>query len=166
MQENRLDLVKKEFIKYLDSLGLSPKSHKNYRSDLNHFLSWMILKLRSYGSYIESLTDTVPFLKTSVSNDYKSYMLDNHTPLKTVNRRLSTLRHLAKFLLMSQAIDTNFMEGVENTHTPGKKKNIDPVLHSFKSYLESEKVSENTIKNYLSDVKQFMAWLEAKERSI
>jgi site-specific recombinase XerD len=161
MPEKQLDLIKKEFIKYLDSLGLSPKSHKNYRSDLSHFLGWAILKIRSFGSYVESLSEIVPFLTGNLAREYRDYMTQNSAPAKTINRRLSTLRHLSKFLTATQTTDLDFMNGIENINLDQKKKPaIEPVIINFRSYLEAEKVSPNTIKNYLSDIKQFMTWLE------
>lgn len=164
MPEKELDSVKKEFIKYLDSLGLSPKSHKNYRSDLTHFLAWAILKIRTFGSYVESLTEIVPFLSLDLSREYKSYLYENSAPPKTINRRLSTLRHLSKFLTATQIADTDFMAGVENILlSPKKITKAEPIIDSFKAYLEAEKVSPNTVKNYLSDIKQFMTWLESNQ---
>ncbi len=161
MPEKQLDSIKKEFVKYLDSLGLSPKSHKNYRSDLSHFLGWAILKIRSFGSYVESLSEIVPFLTGNLAREYRDYMTQNSAPAKTVNRRLSTLRHLSKFLTTTQTTDFDFMNGIENISLGQKKKPvIEPVIANFRSYLEGQKVSPNTIKNYLSDVKQFMTWLE------
>ena len=161
MPEKQLDSIKKEFVKYLDSLGISPKSHKNYRSDLSHFLGWAILKIRSIGNYAESLSEVVPFLSASLCTEYKNYMTENSAPPKTVNRRLSTLRHLARFLTATQVVDSDFMSGIENISSRLKKKpGVDPMISDFRSYLEAEKVSPNTIKNYLSDIKQFMAWLE------
>ena len=154
MPEKQLDSVKKQFINYLDSLGLSPKTHKNYRSDLTHFLAWAILKVKSFGAYAETLTEIVPFLTLDLANDYKDFMLENSTPAKTINRRLSTLRHLSKFLLQSHVLDFDFTGEIDNI---GKKivrvSSPDPVIGEFKSYLEKEKVSSNTIKNYLSDIK-------------
>jgi len=164
MPEKQLDSTKKEFIKYLDSLGLSPKSHKNYRSDLSHFLGWAILKIRSFGSYVESLSEIIPFLTVSLAREYRDYMDKNATPPKTINRRLSTLRHLSRFLTASQIADSDFMNGIENIGTGHRKKaTIDPVIANFRSYLEGQKVSPNTIKNYLSDIKQFMTWLETNQ---
>jgi len=161
MPEKQLDSIKKEFVKYLDSLGLSPKSHKNYRSDLGHFVGWAILKIRSFGSYVESLSEIVPFLNNDLAREYRDYMNENAAPPKTINRRLSTLRHLSRFLTAAQVIDSDFMNGIGNISVnQNKKPATDPVMANFRSYLETEKVSPNTIKNYLSDVKQFMTWLE------
>ena len=166
--EKELDTIRKDFSKYLDSLGISAKTHKNYRSDISHFSGWLILKIRTFGSYVEDLTGAVPFLSNDLANEYKNYMVENTTPLKTINRRLSTLRHLSKFLLASQIIDTDFMIGIENSSEAKVIKEIKmadhPSIGEFRSYLESEKISPNTIKNYLSDIRQFMIWLENNQQ--
>lgn len=166
MPDKKTDLIKIEFIKYLDSLGLSPASHKNYRSDLGHFVAWAILKARSFGSYVESLTEIVPFLNHDFGHEYRSYMTENLVPAKTMNRRLSTLRHLSRFLVESHAIDSDFTQGIENiSMNMIKKSKINPVFDEFKTYLTNEKVSSNTIKNYLSDIRHFLIWLESNPQN-
>lgn len=162
--ENKLDRILEMFVKYLASLALSPKSFKNYKSDLNHFLAWAILKIRSYGSYIESLTDATPFLSNRLAHEYKNYMTLNSFPIKTINRRLSTLRHLSRFLLSSQMIDGDFMAQIENvSEAKPKKSKLTPIVKEFQGYLEAEKTSPNTIKNYISDIRQFLTWLETNQ---
>ena len=89
MPNQKIDSVKKEFIKYLDLLGLSPISHKNYRSDLGYFISWAILKIRSFGAYVESLTEVVPFLNTDLGREFKRYMSENAVPHNNSNHRRS-----------------------------------------------------------------------------
>ncbi len=164
MLENQLDFIKKDFLNYLHDLGISAKTHKNYKSDLSHFTGFIILKIRSFGSYIESLSDALPFLNQKLAEEYKNYMTENSVPRKTINRRLSTLRHLSKFLLTKGSLDFDFMQGIENTSGGSSQK---PAFHttlaSFKAHLESEKVSQNTVKNYVSDVRQFLAWLEKNQ---
>ena len=165
MIDNRLDSTKNNFIKYLSSLGISPKSHKNYRSDLNHFLAWAILKIRSFGSFAESLTETVPFLSPDLAQAYKSFMKENSFPDKTINRRLSTLRHLSRYLVASQVIDSDFMTTIENITTAKQPRSkVEPVVNEFRAYLEAEKISPNTVKNYLSDIRQFLTWLESNQQ--
>lgn len=161
MINQELDSIKKAFINYLDSIGVSPKTHKNYRSDLNHFIGWVILKVRSFGSYAENLTDSVPFLSRALAGEYLNYLLENKIPAKTINRRLSTLRHLSKFLVGVELIDVNFMDGLENIGGSNAKKiSTGSIVDDFRTFLEAEKVSKSTIKNYVSDVNQFLAWLE------
>jgi len=162
MPNTQIDSVKKDFVKYLDTLGLSPRSHKNYRSDLGYFLSWTILKIRSFGAYVESLTEVVPFLNADLGREFKNYMSENGVPVKTINRRLSTLRHLSRFLTESHVIDHDFADKIVNISSNlNKKPSTDPIFNDFRSFLQSKKVSPNTIKNYLSDVRHFLAWLES-----
>jgi site-specific recombinase XerD len=164
MLDIQLDSIKTGFAKYLDSLGISAKSHKNYRSDLNHFTAWAILKVKSFGSFAESLSEIVPFLSNDLALDYKSFMGENSYPDKTINRRLSTLRHLSKFLVSSQVVDSDFMSGIDNlSFTKHIKVKTDPIFNEYRAYLESEKISPNTIKNYLSDVRHFLAWLKTNQ---
>lgn len=164
MIDNKFDSIKDNFIKYLVSLGLSPKSYKNYKSDLNHFTGWALLKIRSFGSFVESLTEAVPFLGTDMAREYVSYMEVNGFPGKTINRRLSTLRHLSRFLVSSQVIDSDFMAEIENiSFNLMAKSGLDPVVREFRAHLETQKISPNTVKNYVSDVRQFLLWLEQND---
>ena len=166
MPNQKIDSVKKEFIKYLDLLGLSPISHKNYRSDLGYFISWAILKIRSIGAYVETLTEIIPFLCNALGQEFRNYMAENSVPAKTINRRLSTLRHLSKFLTESHTIDRDFTTGIENVSSkPIKKPSVNPVFNDFRSFLEAEKVSPNTIKNYLSDIRHFLTWLDSNQQT-
>jgi site-specific recombinase XerD len=161
MPENISDSVRKDFLEYLSSRGLSPETYKNYKSDLVHFIGWAILKVRSIGAYVESLTEIVPFLNPGMGSEYRSYMIENDTPVKTINRRLSTVRNLARFLVESKIVDFNFSDGLKNVGGNLREMNeINPIFDDFRSYLGKENVSPNTIKNYLSDIKHFLAWLE------
>lgn len=163
MFKSQPDSTRENFIKYLNSLGISPKSHKNYRSDLTHFTGWLILKVRSFGSYVETLTEALPFLNTNLIHEYRGYMFENQTPEKSINRRLTTLRHFSRFLLGAQIIDLDFMDGIENISASNSPVPSIKILEEFRSYLEAEKVSKNTAKNYISDIRQFLAWLESNQ---
>lgn len=166
MIDFKLDSTQSDFLKYLSSLGLSQKSFKNYKSDLNHFTAWAILKIRSFGSYAENLTEITPFLGSKFAREYMTYMSENSFPKKTVNRRLSTLRHLSRYLLLSQIIESDFMSEIENiSEAKTKRSAVLPVVNEFRGYLVKEKVSPNTIKNYISDVRQFLTWLEQNQSS-
>lgn len=155
-------MLDSNFQNHLLTKGVSPKSLKNYMSDLNHFLGWAILKLKAYGSYIENLAELVPFLSSNLASEYKTFLTENSIPVKTINRRLSTLRHLAKFLTESQILNFNFMENIANIN-PDRPKNLLPktLITDFISHLKDQKISKNTIKNYASDIRQFLTWLES-----
>lgn len=167
MLQKQIDSIRINFTEYLSNLGISPKSHKNYRSDISHFTEWVILKLRSFGSYVESLSDAVPFLSPDLAKEYKNYMIENKVPGKTINRRLSTLRHLSKFLFSSHSTDFDFTDGLENiSFSKNKKQSLTPIITDFQSYLEGQKVSKNTVKNYVSDIRQFLVWMESNGQTL
>ncbi|KKT65655.1 MAG: hypothetical protein UW60_C0039G0008 [Candidatus Woesebacteria bacterium GW2011_GWA2_44_33] len=151
------------FFDYLSSSGVSDKSLKYYRSDISHFTGWIILKVRTWGIFAETVTEIIPFINTRLAHEYKIFLTQNNISPKTVNRRLSTLRHLSRFLLASQIANSDFMEGIANidisaSHSPS----IHPLITLFEKKLEAEKVSKNTVKNYISDVKHFINWLEIR----
>ena len=151
------------FFNYLSSCGVSDRSLKYYRSDISHFTGWIILKVRTWGIFAETVTEIIPFINTRLAHEYKIFLTQNNISPKTINRRLSTLRHLSRFLLASQISNSDFMEGISNidissSHSPS----IHPLVLKFEKNLEAEKVSRNTIKNYLSDIKHFINWLETR----
>lgn len=167
MYDNKLDSAKKNFVKYLENLGISSKSLKNYKSDLSHFSAWIIARVKTFGSYIESLSEAIPFLSEDIATEYKKHMVDTTVPTKTINRRLSTLRHFSRSLVASQLIDNDFALNLENISASNKVKHgTAPLISEFGSYLEAKKISKNTIKNYLSDTRQFLSWLENNQKII
>lgn len=162
MLQNQLDSIKLKFSEYLSSLNISSESHRNYRSDLSHFTEWLILKLHSFGFYADSFSETVPFLSTDLANEYMGFMTQNKIPVKTINRRLSTLRHLSRYLISSHTLDIDFMKGVENISLGHRQKTATTsIVEDFQSYLEKQKVSKSTVKNYVSDIRQFLTWVES-----
>lgn len=93
-------------------------------------------------------------------------MVDNGIKTKTVNRRLSSLRRLSHFLTENGILDSDYMIGIRNVGIgiPEKvqKISLDIVEEFRKSLLEKDKASENTAKNYASDVRSFLAWMNEK----
>jgi len=158
----QIDIITKNFILYLNSLNISKTSIKLYKSDLSHFAGWLILRTRAHGSYVENLTDATPFINKKTAHEYKEYLVNNQSPISTVNRKLSSLRHLGRMLEAEQAVGFDFMIGIENCEKQDTgKENI--ILSEFRNHLEDEKVSPNTIKSYLSDIKQFLSWYEKSQ---
>lgn len=158
--EEFIDKIYNLFLAFLDDSGISQNSIKFYKSDLTHFSAWLLLHIRSLGSEAENLTEAIPFLSKNIANEYKKYLLDNKVAKLTANRRLSTLRNLSRFLISSQVLDFDFMDGIANI--TGDSYETNPLLYDFEQYLKQEKIADNTIKNYLSDIKQFISWVETR----
>lgn len=159
------DKITKNFFDYLRDLDISKKTHKNYRSDISHFTGWLIFKLKTLGSYAEELSEAIPFINEKTAWEYKNYLIQNDISENTINRRLSTLRHLARFLTATQIIDFDFMDGISNIQQQEDEEDIHPIVEEFEKHLKSEDVSKNTVKNYLSDVRQFISWLEKNHKT-
>lgn len=155
------------FFNYLAKSGVSDSSFKYYRSDISHFSGWMILKIRTWGIFADSLLEITPFIKGSLVAEYRDYLIKNAVSPKTINRRLSSLRHLSRFLILSQISDSDFMDGISNVSLSFSQKSflIHPLLPQFQKELESQKVSKNTIKGYLSDIRHFLNWIEVNQQS-
>ncbi len=153
--------ILQKFFKYLSRLGISPKSHKNYRSDISHFSKWFLIQVRQWGVATSAFSDTLPFLNQESGKNYIKYLVTSKVANKTINRRLSTLRHLSRFLTSSQILDFNFMEGITNISETSHKQNY-PLLPLFEKHLNTAKASRNTVRNYVNDVRQFLSWAESK----
>lgn len=157
----------KSFFEYLSKRSLSSKTLKFYKSDLSHFAGWMMFKVRTWGIFAETVNEIIPFINNKLAQEYRHFLVQNHVPSKTINRRLSTLRHLARFLLLSQIVNFDFMNGISNISTVTNDfTSIHPLLAEFEKKLEAEKVSKNTVKNYVSDIRHFINWLETNHQSL
>lgn len=160
------------FLTYLENLGVSKKTLKNYKSDLKHFTGWLLVKIRSWGATADNLSEAVPYLSSQIAKEYRAFLAQAQTPFKTINRRLSTLRHLSKFLRSQNLISQGFAAELTNVLPTSNIKNIHPkyierhqidhMMESFASHLEKQKLSQNTIKNYLSDIRHFANYLKSQ----
>lgn len=159
------DKTTEKFFKYLSNQGISKKTHKNYRSDVSHFSGWLLFKLRTWGSHAEKFSEAIPFINQQTADKYKNYLVGNDISRNTINRRLSTLRHLAKFLTATQILNFDFMDRVSNMQEK-RDPEIHPLIVKFEKHLKQEDASKNTIKNYLSDIRQFITWLETNHKPL
>lgn len=159
------DKITKDFILHLEESGISPISLKNYKSDINHFSAWFILKVKTLGVFAETLTECIPFFSREIGQQYKSFLINNETPNQTSNRRLSTLRNLSRFMVMTQIINFDFMEGLSGAGILPSEKSIDPIIEKFTKHLEKEKASKNTVKNYVADLRHFVSWVNGRNLS-
>lgn len=155
----------KTFSTYLKLQGVSPVTCRNYLVDINHFLGWLELKIRGLNLPLfedETKLISLYFTEEFIS-EYKRFLLSNSLPFSTVNRRLSTLRTFGRFCLSQAWISENPAKRVPNVtlrQTTNNKQQSEEILEEFKRHLEEEKNSTNTIRNYLSDIKEFFTWAE------
>ena len=154
--------VVRAFEQYLrQELKVTSKTIRNYRSDLAHFSGWACLYLQARGVNVAETEQLVPHLSAGLVAQYKNYHQENKIPFSTINRRLSTLRNFGRFLTCAGLTASDPMQIIENVHkeeASGAEEKLEAVLTQFKSHLEAQNVSASTLKNYMSDTKQFLAW--------
>ena len=136
---------------------------KNYLSDFRHFLGWFILK----NKLNSDLPDITSLINIRLINEYKSYLIENKIPVKTINRRLSTIRKFCSFCIsqgwmkenpgkqvqnIRQAQDSEFIEG-QNQNLKLKTENL---LNQFEKDLIKEKTDRSIINSCLNDVQELL----------
>ena len=142
------------FKKYLLAENISSLTLKNYLSDLRHFLGWTVLNLKPKNKKnLESLTflDFLNQIDECLIEKYKNYLITNDIPIKTINRRLSTIRKFFSFCINQSWLKENPAKKIKNL-----QPKIDSILASFASSLKKENLDEKTIKSYLAVVQEFL----------
>lgn len=156
---------------------ISPGSLRSYLSDVRHFLSWLVFFLKSnFG--LTQISDRftrisenqsvirenqiLRFVNEKVINDYKIYLTSNNVPLKTINRRFSSLRKFGAFSQDQGWLKENAFDTLKNI--PEEEKPFPESEHhleEFKVHLWKNNLSKATLKNYLNDIKQFLSWVDS-----
>jgi len=93
-----------------------------------------------------------------VLEDYKIYLTSNNVPLKTINRRFSSLRRFGEFCLAQNWITENHFDTLRNISLNQPFPENEFHLGEFKNELWKKGSTKLTIKNYLNDVRQFLKW--------
>lgn len=151
----------KTFGNWLTSdLAISEKTRRNYLSDFSHFTGWAILRLKTEGLAVNESADLLPHITPAFLEQYKHFQLSNNVPASTINRRLVTLRHFGRFLHELGMLDFDPTDSISNLTIEDPEKEKLALLSEFRKHLESEGASPKTIKNYLSDVRGFLEFLE------
>lgn len=160
---SRNNLVQ-NYVDYLNSLGLSHNSIRFYKSDLHHFASWLISRIKTLGVLAEKLEEALPFLKPEMAYEYRQFLLINKIPVKTINRKLSSLRKLSEFLAKEEIFSFDFTKDLSNVNSSSfiSSQSFSLLIEEFKKHLEDQKASKNTVKNYLADTRHFLFWLNSQ----
>ena len=169
----------KVFKSFLDSERISKGSIRSYTSDVRHFLSWMVFFLEANHILhtpdpLSQLADTsrphfpllLKHINQKVLNAYKDYLLSNNTPLKTINRRFSSLRRFGQFCksqnwFPSTPLGMNPFETLKNISLNQPFPEDKHHLSEYRNELWKKGASKLTIKNYLADIKQFLGWVDS-----
>lgn len=116
---------------------------KNYLSDLRHFLGWLMFTLKASPEHAQFVDkDDLPklineFLNWKIVESYKKYLQDNQIPIKTANRRLSTLRKFCSFCISQDWLKENPAKQTKNLRHPRESEDLQ-VLNEFKGAFGQE----------------------------
>lgn len=118
-QGYNLDNFEAMFREFLILDGVSPLTLKNYQSDLRHFLGWFHLFLKSSrqdnpGNTALTESGFAAQIDYGAVSSYKTYLESNGLPVKTINRRLSTLRKFCSLCIKQGWIKENPAKKIGN----------------------------------------------------
>jgi site-specific recombinase XerD len=148
MQQNLLNLYQLHLQDPENNQGktLSKVSVKNYVSDIRKFLEYV--ETNHAGA-------TTADLNHDLVESYKNFLLSKSTPIKTINRYISSLRRFGAFLEKNFGIQ-NPVFGIQSIQP---KITLTDLKNIYSSYLKDQNKSESTIKNYISDLDQFFIFI-------
>lgn len=159
------DILKSAFISFLTAKGASGKTQKNYWSDVNDFISWFFTVTKPIidnnnhrpGSLLQSLS-------TNHVHNYIQHLQKQSISVATINRRLSSLRIFFNCAIEMTWMNYHPMEQIANIKMarPGNQSKHAHLLLRFEDHLHKQHVGKVTVKNYMSDVRGFLHWLETK----
>lgn len=119
---------------------------KNYKADIRQFINWLEQKS---GLFFDPSKVSLQILY-----DYKKARGLSESSMK---RHTSSLRKFFKFLKARGVITSDLFPDQDYK----KQIEADPwMIRNFRSFLYEYKKSNLTIKNYINDVKSFLAWLK------
>jgi hypothetical protein len=108
--DNRYNVAYLEalFKDYLLSEKVSKITVKNYICDIRHYLHWMLFNLSNNGFFSNVIEgDDITFVDCFISlssaesiKRYLGYLKENQTPVRSINRKLSSLRRFHKFCVV------------------------------------------------------------------
>lgn len=154
------------FKNYLIAENVSTSTLKNYLSDFRHFAGWLSnnksFKSSSLSnSSLSSPTDVLKLIDFSFIECYKLYLIKANIPIKTINRRLSTLRRFFKYCTNQNLITSNPCKNVSNISKTTSNMELTVYLGLFKHSLQSEKqLNVNEVSKHINNLNHFITSLK------
>jgi len=173
-----------DFRKYLLAVNIQSVSLKNYLSDFRHFAGWLHSRSQLNQSRPDSVgTKSVESVNTQNTDStcqrlqvilttetiicYKQYLTDSNLPIKTINRRLSTLRKFCSFCISQGWTKENVAKKVGNVLSNQKSvissqnnsttDNLNNNLDQFRQDLITQGLDNQTITNYVDNVHELLS---------
>lgn len=156
------------FVAFLHGKNISEKTLVNYKSDVKHFIAWILEYYQTNSIIIpETLQDFVKSISHSHIDTYKNMQINSSTPQATTNRRLSSLRIFFTFTQEQGWTTVNPCDSINNVTPPQSTlTTTESLIKNYEQFLKDEGSSQNTIRDYVGDAKQFLTWLSENNGSL
>jgi len=153
-----LELFKRQLLE--DKSTSSKSTLKNYLSDVRHFILWFERTTHSSFEANRVSSDILSLYQKTLGGVIENGNINTSAQLSTASmkRHLSSLRKFFAILEKSNDISINPFVQIqpEITEEPTDFWH----LKSFKDFLQLQKSSKITVKNYISDIAGFARWYE------
>lgn len=124
---------------WLQSKHYSDSTIRNYLVDINKYLSFVKDSNAIY------LPESIAAYLSSIESDSNK------------DRYTSSLSKFFQFSADQKLIVSNLLPKIKSD-IQEPKTDLDTILEQYKAFLLKRKFSPSTIKNYLNDINQFIAW--------
>lgn len=141
------------FKSYLEANRVSKKTQVNYLSDLSNFLTWALRALKENGE-VPNGTRLVANFSTQLLEQYKQSLIEEEIPVGTINRRLSALRQLGRFLAFYKLITKSPAENLENL--PRSFNSDNPLISDYINSLRQSGADDKEIKKTRETLNEFL----------
>jgi site-specific recombinase XerD len=166
--EYNLSILEALFKDHLLAEKVSKVTIKNYRSDVKYFINWFYVYVRAYLESVGGEDATVSLIEVFILHstnglieEFKQYLIASNIPLKTINRRLSSIRKFYAFCVKRGYLAENPSLSVSNhkdqvSSLPGRVKIEEKDNHvKFEEYL-SNNLNVHNADDIIEDYKEFM----------
>lgn len=137
---------------------LSPKTIKNYCSDVRLFLQSRAQLSQDSISKNPQGSELLPQSSEDLL-DYLEKIAEKGIKTASINRKRASLKQFALFLHELYAIPDWSQEIVNLPQDP-----IESILRNFKGHLKKGKHRPKTIKNYVTDIRHYLEWAQTMSR--
>lgn len=166
--EYNLSILEALFKDHLHAEKVSKVTIKNYRSDVKYFINWFYVYIRRYIESVGGEDNGVSLIEVFILHstdglieEFKQYLIASNIPLKTINRRLSSIRKFYAFCVKRGYLTENPSLSVSNHKKsvqliPGVKEVTQKSIETkFEEYL-SNSLNVQNADDIMEDYKEFM----------
>ena len=144
-----------EYLLALKSNGCSPSTIKNYRSDISQFFNLIGEK---------QISKAIVKPKIEI---FLKYQQESELQKSSVSRKLKSLNQFFLWLLAENIITVNPISSTDpdSYQINQVESEVSSYLKKFTAHLQSLKLTSSTIRNYHSDIEQYIEFAKTQEIS-